>query len=117
MNGSNHGRPRWQWQRAGGARLFDANGTEYVLVDPLQRIEVERLLELDELDVVVIQCGGGVEQWVGPTEARSVWHQVKPNLDDVEGWHPPPGAPGAQPYSAELWRSTEGRHLILFTNE
>lgn len=110
-------RSRWQWQTAGGARLFGADGEEYVLVDPLERIEIERLLKLDELDVVVIQCGGGIEQWVGPTEAHSVWREIEPNLDDVDGWRPPPGAPGARPYSADLWRSAEGRHLILFSNE
>lgn len=110
-------RPRWQWQNAGGARLFGADGTEYVLVDQLERIEVERLLEMDELDVVIIQCGGGVERWVGPKEARSVWHEVERNLVDVDGWRPPPGEPGARPYRAELWRSAEGRHLILFNNE
>lgn len=110
-------RPRWQWQTAGGARLFGADGAEYVLVDPLERIEIERLLELDELDVVVIQCGSGIERWVGPKQARSVWHEVEPNLDDVERWRPPPGGPGARQYTAELWRSVEGRHLILLNNE
>ena len=110
-------RPRWQWQSAGGARLFGADGTEYGLVDRLERIEVERLLEMDELDVVVIQCGAGVERWVGPKEARRVWQQVERDLADVDGWRPPRGAPGTRPYRAELWRSAEGRHLILFDNE
>ena len=114
---SSNPRPRWQWQDVGGARLFGADGTEYVLVDQLKRIEVERLLEMDELDVVVIQCGGGVESWVGPREAHTVWHELQRNLVDVDGWRPPPGEPGARPYSAELRRSPEGRHLILFNTE
>ena len=96
--------------------MFGADGTEYVLVDQLKR-KVERLLEMDELDVVVIQCGGGVESWVGPREAHTVWHELQRNLVDVDGWRPPPGEPGARPYSAELRRSPEGRHLILFNTE
>lgn len=109
MEATNNTSPRWQWQKAGGTRLFGADGTEYLLVDPLERIEVERLLMMHELDVVLIECGVGVERWVGPGEARGVRLQVEPNLDDVEGWRPPLGYPGALPYRAELWRSAEGR--------
>ena len=36
--------------------MFGADGTEYVLVDQLERIEVERLLKIDELDFVVISA-------------------------------------------------------------
>ena len=102
VEATNSMRPRWQWQKAGGSRLFGADGTEYLLVDPLERVEVERLLAMQELDVVVIQCGSGVERWVGPNEASSVWLEVEPDFDDVADWRPPPGGPGAQPYSAEL---------------
>ena len=117
MEGSSGTRPRWQWQGAGGARLFGSDGTEYVLVDRLERVEVERLVTMDELDVVVIQCGRGVERWVGPTEARGVWHEVERTFADVDAWRPQSGGPGARPYCAELRRSADGRHVIVFNNE
>lgn len=54
----------------GGARLFAADGVEFSFADQLVRVEVERLRTLEELDAVRIECGGGVESWVGPADAR-----------------------------------------------
>lgn len=102
---------------SGGARLFAADGTEFTFADGLVRVEVERLLALEELEAVRIECGGGVESWVGPADARRLWLAVEPDLDDVEAWRPPPGAPGALPYRAQLWRSQDGRHAFVFINE
>jgi hypothetical protein len=110
-------RPRWEWGKQGGARLFAADGSEFNFVDQLARVEVERLLTLPELEAVRVQCGAGVERWVDPAGARELWLEVEPDLEDVEGWRPPPHAPGAQPYRASLWRTPWGRHALLFTNE
>lgn len=90
---------------------------EFVHVDRLTSAEVERLLTLQDIDAVLTQCGGGVDSWVSSPEARRLWHQVEPWLDDVEDWRAPPGAPGAQPYRAELWRAENGRHAVVFINE
>lgn len=109
--------PRWEWRRQGGGRLFAADGSEFYLVDELLRVEVERLLGLGDLEAVQIQCGGGVERWVGPTAANALWREVEHDLDDVEGWQPPPEAPGALQYRAELWRTDGGRYALIFTNE
>ncbi len=95
-------RPRWEWVRHGGARLFAADGAEYTFADQLVRVEVERLLTLDELDAVRIECGGGVESWVSPADARRLWLEVESDLEGVEGWQPSGGAPGTRPYRAEL---------------
>ena len=111
------GRPRWHWGRGGGAQLFDAHGREFVFKDRLARVEVERLVTLQEIDAVRIECGGGVESWVSPSDARRIWLEVEPWLEDVEDWRPPSDSPGAQPYRAELWRAHDGRHAIVFINE
>lgn len=111
------GRPRWHWDNRGGTQLFDAHGTEFFRVDRLTRVEVERLLTLQEIDGVLTQCGGGVDSWVRPSDARSLWLDVEPWLDDVEDWRPPPSAPGARPYRAELWRAENGHHAMVFINE
>lgn len=116
MREPNH-RPRWEWLKQGGARLFAADGAEFTFADKLVRVEVERLLTLHELDAVRIECGGGVESWVDSADARRLWLDVEPDLEDVEGWRPPGGAPGARPYRAELWRARNGRHAIVFINE
>lgn len=109
--------PRWEWAKTGGARLFAADGAEFTFADQLVRVEVERLLTLDELEAVRVECGGGVANWVGPTDARRLWLEVERDLDDVEGWRPPSGASGARPYRAELWRAQDGRHAFVFINE
>jgi hypothetical protein len=101
----------------GGARLFAADGTEFTFADQLSRVEVERLLTLQELDAVRVECGGGVESWVGAADARRLWLDVEPDLEDVEGWRPPGDAPGTRPYRAELWRARDGRHAFVFINE
>ncbi len=86
-------------------------------MDGLSRVEVERLLTLEELDLAEVACGSGVQRWVGPGAAREVWSEIEPWLDDVEPWRPPPGAAGMQPYRAELWRGPDGRHVVLLVNE
>jgi hypothetical protein len=65
----NH-RPRWEWTTHGRARLFSADGAEFTFADQLVRVEIERLLTLKELDAVRVECGGGVESWVGPVDAQ-----------------------------------------------
>lgn len=60
---------RWMWAR-GGSRLFGLGGVEYLRVGTLDRVEVERLLALGELDAVRVDCGGGISEWVGPSEVR-----------------------------------------------
>ena len=112
-----HRRPRWERKKPGGARLFAADGSEFAYADELVRVEVERLLTLQELDAVRVECGAGVESWVGPADARRLWLEVEPDLEDVEGWRPPPETPGAQPYRAELWRAEGGRRAFVFINE
>jgi hypothetical protein len=108
--------PRWLWAR-GGSRLFGPGGVEYHHVSTLERAEVERLLTLDELDAVQVECGAGITEWVGPTEARRLWLGVEGDLRDVEGWRPPSEARGMQQYEAELWRSADGHHVMVFVNE
>lgn len=108
--------PRWVWAR-GGTRLFGLGGIEYLRVGTLDRVEVERLLSLGELDAVQVECGGGITEWVGPSKARRLWLDVEGDLSDVHGWRPPAEAPGIVPYQAELWRSTRGHHVIVFVNE
>ena len=83
----------------------------------LERAEVERLLTLDELDAVQVECGAGITEWVGPTEARRLWLGVEGDLRDVEGWRPTSEARGMQQYEAELWRSADGHHVMVFVNE
>jgi hypothetical protein len=112
----NH-RPRWELTKHGKARLFSAGGAEFTFADQLVRVEIERLLALRELDAVRVECGGGVESWVGPADARRLWLEVQSDLEDVEGWRPPRGAPGSRPYRAELWRAQDGRHAFVFINE
>lgn len=109
-------RPRWMWGSL-GPRLFDADGREYRQVDDLERVEVERLLTLNELSAVRIECGGGVAEWVPPNEARRLWLDIEGDLIDVEPWRPPFGAPGSQQYEAQLWRADDGTHVLLFTSE
>ncbi|CAL8980328.1 hypothetical protein PROP_03123 [Propionicimonas sp. T2.31MG-18] len=82
----------------------------------LDRVEVERLLTLDELDAVQVECGAGIAQWVGPAEARRVWLGISGGPRDVE-WCPPSEARGRQQYEAELWRSADGHHVMVFVNE
>ena len=108
--------PRWMWAR-GGSRLFGLGGVEYLRVGTLDRVEVERLLALGELDAVRVDCGGGISEWVGPSEARRLWLDIKPDLSDMDGWRPPSAARGMQQYAAELWRTSEGQHAIVFVNE
>lgn len=60
---------------------------------------------------------GGVQNWVGADDAQRLWLEVEPDLDEVESWRPPPGAPGARPYRAELWQAEDGRHVLVFINE
>lgn len=112
-----HRQPRWERKEPGGARLIAADGAEFAFVDQLDRVEVERLLTLQELDAVRVQCGGGVASWVGPADARRLWLEVEPDLEDIEGWLPPSDAPGSQPYRAELWQAQNGRHAFVFINE
>ena len=64
-----------------------------------------------------VDCGGGISEWVGPSEARRLWLDIEPNLSDVDGWRPPSAARGMQQYAAELWRTSEGQHAIVFVNE
>lgn len=108
-------RPRWMWA-AGGSRLLGSGGVEYRRVSTLERVEVERLLALGELDAVQVACGGGITEWVGPSEARRLWLGIERDFWDVEGWRPPPGARGMLQYEAQLWRSTDGHHVIVFVN-
>lgn len=108
--------PRWSWARS-GSRLFGPGGVEYDRVSSLERAEVERLLTLDELDAVQVECGAGITEWVGPTEARRLWLGVEGDLRDVEGWRPPSEARGRLQYEAELWRSAAGHHIMVFVNE
>lgn len=82
---------RWMWA-ASGSRLFGRGGIEYLRVDSLDRLEVERLLTLGELDAVQVDCGGGIAEWVGPPEARRLWLAVEPDLVDVQGWRPASGS-------------------------
>lgn len=107
---------RWMWAR-GVSRLFGLGGVEYLRVGSLDRAEVERLLVLGELDAVRVDCGGGITEWVGPSEARRLWLEIERNLNDGEGWRPPAQARGMQQYEAELWRTTDGQHAIVFVNE
>lgn len=109
-------RPRWLWA-AGGPRLFGPGRTEYTRIGNLERVEVERLLALGELDAVRVDCGGGISEWVGPSDARRLWLDIEQDFEDVEGWRPPPGAGGMLQYEAQLWRSSDGHHLMLFVNE
>ncbi|MBN9105831.1 MAG: hypothetical protein J0I14_12590 [Propionibacteriaceae bacterium] len=108
--------PRWMWG-AGGPTLFGSGGVEYRQVSSLERVEVERLLGLGELDAVQVECGGGVTEWVGPSDARRLWMRIERDLEDVEGWRPPPHAGGMLQYRAQLWRSADGHHVMLFVNE
>ncbi|MFT4297209.1 MAG: hypothetical protein QM582_17545 [Micropruina sp.] len=108
--------PRWLWT-SGGPRLFDTSGAEYHRASVLERVEVERLLTLGDLDAVQVDCGGGIAEWVGPSEARRLWLGVEPHLQDIEGWQPPRGAGGIQQYQAQLWRSAEGDYVLVFVNE
>lgn len=108
--------PRWQWA-AGGPKLFDSSGVEYHLIDTLDRVEIERLLTLGELDVAQVECGQGVTAWVGAAAARPLWLSIERDFWDVEGWRPPPGARGMLQYEAQLRRSEDGHHVILFVNE
>ena len=97
--------------------LFGAGGIEYSRVSTLTRVEVERLLTLGELDAVQVDCGAGITEWASPSEARRVWLGVEQDLQDVEGWRPPPGARGMLQYEAQLWRSADGHHVMVFVNE
>jgi hypothetical protein len=108
--------PRWMWAR-GGSKLFGHGGVEYLRVDALDRAEVERLLALGELDAVRVDCGGGITEWVGPSQALRVWLDVERDLSDVQGWRPPANARGTRQYEAELWRTSDGQHAIVFVNE
>ncbi|MBK8445482.1 MAG: hypothetical protein IPL41_01820 [Micropruina sp.] len=108
--------PRWMWA-AGGSRLFGVSGVENHRVSPLERVEVERLLTLGELDAVEVDCGAGINEWVGPGEARRLWLGIERDLQDVQGWRPPREAPGMRQYAAQLWRSADGHHVIVFVNE
>mgnify|MGYP000862985546 FL=1 len=53
-------------------------------MDTLDRLEVERLLTLGELDAVQVDCGGGITEWVGPPEACRLWPAVEADLIDVQ---------------------------------
>ncbi len=92
-SGAAAGAPRWLWTTA-GSKLFGAGGIEYSQVSTLTRVEVERLLTLGELDAVQVDCGSGITEWVDPSGARRLWLGVEQDLQDVEGWRPPPGARG-----------------------
>ena len=107
---------RWLWA-AGGPRLFGPDGVEYHLADALERVEVERLLSLCELDAVRIECGAGIADWVDAADAQRLWLEVERDFHDVAGWRPPPGARGSLPYEAQLRRAGDGRHVIVFLNE
>lgn len=107
---------RWHWGPA-GSQLFGSDGSEYRFVDVLSRGEVKRLLTLTELEAVRVECGDGVAEWVGATQAQRVWVAVEADLNDVENWRPPHGASGTQPYRAQLWRADDGRHVLMFINE
>lgn len=115
-SGAAAGAPRWLWTTA-GSKLFGAGGIEYSQVSTLTRVEVERLLTLGELDAVQVDCGSGITEWVDPSGARRLWLGVEQDLQDVEGWRPPPGARGMLQYEAQLWRSADGHHVIVFENE
>lgn len=106
------GRPRWHWERRGGTRLFSGDGAEFVLVDSLTRIEVERLLKLQDLDVVRIECAY-LTAWVGPVEGRELWLQAVSLLDDADDWDQSPGQSASLPFRVELWRAADGRHALV----
>jgi hypothetical protein len=107
---------RWLWA-AGGSRLLGRGGVEYLRVGTLDSVEVERLLALGELDAVQVDCGGGITEWVGPSEASRLWRSIECDLNDVKGWPPPASARRMRRYTAELWRSAEGHHAMVFVNE
>ncbi|MFT4228240.1 hypothetical protein [Micropruina sp.] len=109
--------PRWLWAAGGGSRLFGSDGVEYHRVSGLDRVEVERLLTLGDLDAVQVDCGGGITEWVSPSEARRLWLGLESHLHDIDGWKPPRDASGMQRYEAELRRSAEGRYVLVFVNE
>jgi hypothetical protein len=93
---------RWLWGTR-GARLFDPVGVEYEPSrDGLRRADVLRLVKTGELPVATHNCGEGVA-WLPPNQASAAWASVEADFEDIEGWRPPPGAPGALPYRAELW--------------
>lgn len=107
------GRPRWHWEKSGPSRLFAGDGTEFVRVDALTSVEVERLVTLAELAVVEIGCGAGVMSWIGPPEAERLWRRIEPLFDDAElslSYQ-------LSGYRAELWRAADGRHVIVFNEE
>lgn len=111
-DGANAARPRWHWEKRGGARLFSGDGAEFVFVDSLTRIEVERLLKLQELDAVRIECAY-LANWVGPAEARDLWLQAETLLDADEDWGQSPSLSAGIPFRVELWRAADGRHAIV----
>jgi transposase len=97
----------------GGARLFDPVGVEYEPSrDGLRRADVLRLVKTGELPVATHNCGEGVA-WLPPNQASAAWASVEADFEDIEGWRPPPGAPGALPYRAGLWRALRGQGQAL----
>jgi hypothetical protein len=87
---------RWRWG-TGGVRLFDPTGAEYEPSEvELDRKEINDLLRTRELPVAVHSCGEGV-RWHVAAEGRQAWAVVSADFEDIAGWRPPPGAPGAQP--------------------
>lgn len=94
-----------------------AGGTaswKFILVDSLTRVEVERLIRLQELDVVRIECSS-LTAWVGPVEGRAVWLEAVSQLDDSEDWGQSPKPVSQYPFSGRAvacggWSARSG-HL------
>lgn len=108
--------PRLLWG-PGRPRLFGPDGREYEIhATNLPAKEVKRLARRGQVPFAVQECGEGVD-WFDSSETSKVWDRLRPDFEDVDDWHAPPDAPGAQPYRAELWQTITGRDQVLLLTD
>jgi hypothetical protein len=95
--------------------LWDREGHLFQVVECLDRKAARKLLRQPSVQVGVSHCGSGVITWIdSEADREEAWEaELSPNLMDNLDWNPPPGAPGAQPFTPELWREVGGKRLLL----